>query len=214
MVKHVFSGPDGPNSLRKRVILMKTTRLIVLLLIVLLVIAMAASTQAAKAGGRKAQGMAAGDQQAAGMTPDQRRAHMAAMAPLQRILMPPPPQDFLKFGIALNLTDAQKEQVKALYHTFGDALKGIGPGRGEALKGVLTLLQQPTPNKGDLQAGAARVLDGDKAIIDAEFDFWIGLKGILNAQQNTALGSYMQNKAMGEMAGGRHGGPGGPPPPQ
>ena len=190
--------------------------MIALLLVVLLVIAVAAyaqgPAQARKA--QKAQGMAAAGNQAQAMTPEQRRAHAAAMAPLQRILMPPNPREFLQFGIALNLTDQQKEQVRALYETFGNALKGIWPTRGEALKGVLEGLKQPSPNKGELQAGAARVLDADRAIIDAEFDFWIGLKGILNVQQQTAAQNYLQKRVIGELGGGRQGGPGGPPPQQ
>ena len=202
-----LGGRTPQNIPRKRVILMKTSKLIALLLVVLLVIAVVAYAQAPQRpkGQRAALGAA---NQADMMTPEQRRAHAAAMAPLQRILMPPNPKEFMRFGIALNLTEEQKAQVKALYQTFGNTLKTIGPPRGEALKGVLNGLQQPTPNKGDLQAGAAKVLDADKAIIDAEFDFWIGLKGILNAQQQTAAQTYLQNKAMGELGGGPRG-PGG-----
>ena len=209
----MFSGPYGPNSLRKRVISMKVTKVIALLLIVLLVVAVAACAQAPRQKGQKAQGMAAGDQQAAGMTPDQRRAHMAAMASLVRILFPPRPEQLARIGMGMTLTDDQKAQIKALYETFGAAVKAVAPTRGEALKGVVTLIQQPSPNKADLQAGAAKVLDGDKAILDAEFDFWIGLKGILGAQGSAAVSSFLQNKTMGEMSGGRGpGGPGGPPP--
>ena len=190
---------------------MKATKMIALLLTVLLVVAVAAYAQAPRQKGQKAQALAANGNQAQAMTPDQRRAHAAALASLTRILMPPGPKEFMRFATALNLTEEQKQQVKALYQTFGNALKAVGPGRGEALKGVLTLLQQPSPNKADLQAGAAKVLDGDKAILDAEFDFWIGLKGILGAQGSTAVDSFMKNRIMGEMEGGRRG-PGGPPP--
>ena len=187
---------------------MKATKMIALLLIVLLVVATAAYAQAPGQKGQKAQALAANGNQAQAATPDQRRAHAAALASLTRILFPPRPEQLAKVGIGLNLTDAQKAQIKALYETFGAAVKAVAPSRGEALKGVLTAIQQPTPNKADLQAGAAKVLDGDKAILDAEFDFWIGLKGILGAQGSSAVSSFLQNKAMGEMSGGR----GGPPP--
>jgi len=206
-------GRKGPNTPRKRVILMKATKVIALLLIVLLVVAVAASAQAPRQKGQHARAMAAADQGAAAATPDQRRAHAAAMASLVRILFPPRPEQLAKVGIGMSLTDDQKAQIKTLYETFGAAVKAVAPARGEALKGVLTGIQQPSPNKADLQAGAAKVLDGDKAILDAEFDFWIGLKGVLGAQGSSAVSSFLQNKAMGEMSGGR-GGPGGPPPQQ
>jgi Spy/CpxP family protein refolding chaperone len=216
MSRFEFRGPNGPNTPRKRVILMRTTRLIALLLVVLLVIAVAAYAQAPmKPKGQKALA-AAGDQTAAAMTPEQRKAHAAALASLTRVLMPPGPREFAQFATALNLTDEQKEAIKALYQTFGEAVKATAPGRAEALKGVVATLKQPSPNKSDLQAGAVKVFDADKIISDAEFDFWIGLKGILNAQQQNAAASFMQNRVMGELEGGRRGGPGGPggPPPQ
>ena len=172
---------------------MKATKLIVLMLAVLLVIAVAACA-ANRPAGQQGQGQ-----------------HPGAMASLVRILMPPRPEQLAKIGIGMNVTDQQKADIKNLYQTFNAAVKVVGPTRGEALKGVLTLIQQPTPNKADLQAGAGKVLDADKAILDAEFDFWIGLKGILGAQGSTAVDTFMKNRAMGEMAGGRHGGPGGPP---
>jgi len=198
---------------------MRTTRLIALLLIVLLVVAVAAYAQAPRQKGQHAKAMAAAGQgQAQGANQEQRRAHAAAMASLVRILFPPRPEQLAKVGIGLSLTDEQKAQIKALYETFGAAVKAVAPTRGEAVKGVLTAIQGTSPNKADLQAGAAKVLDGDKAILDAEFDFWIGLKGVLGAQGSSAVSSFLQNKAMGEMSGGRGpggpGGPGGPPPQQ
>jgi len=194
---------------------MKSTKMIALLLIVLLVVSAAGYAQeAAKAKGQKAQALAANGNQAQAMTPDQRRAHAAAMASLTRVLLPPGPKEFMRFATALNLTEEQKQQVKALYEAFGNALKASAPPRAEALKGVLDTLKQPSPNKSDLQAGAVKVFDADKIISDAEFDFWIGLKGILNAQQQNAAASFMQNRVMGELEGGRRGGPGGPPPQQ
>jgi len=195
---------------------MRTIKLIAVLLIVLLVVAAAAYAQGPGKKAQKAQGMAAGDPTAQMMTPEQRRAHAAAMVSLTRILMPPPPREFIRFSQALNLTEEQKQQVKALYETFHNALKASAPGRAQALRGVVDLLKQPAPVKSDLQAGAANVLDTDKVIADAEFDFWIGLKGILNAQQQTAAQSYLQQRVITELEGGPHGpgGPGGPAPPR
>ena len=193
---------------------MKATKLIALMLVVILVVALAVCAQAARPNKPNGQAMAATGNQAQAMSPEQRRAHAAAVASLTRILFPPRPEQLAKVGIGMNLTDQQKEQVKTLYQTFGAAVKASAPARAGNLKDVLTLIQQPTPNKADLQAGAAKVMDGDKAILDAEFDFWIGLKGILGAQGSTQVDTFMKNRAMGEMEGGRHGGPGGPPPQQ
>lgn len=148
------------------------------------------------------------------ISPEQRRQHMLMFASLQRLLLPPGPGQLHKFAIALGLTEEQKQQIKALYEQFQNTLKSVGPDRGAAVKGVLTVLQGPSPSKGQLQSAANKVEQADGAILDAEFDFWLALKGILNPQQQAQLNTYMQQQAQRGFGGPRPGGPQLPPPPQ
>lgn len=142
-----------------------------------------------------------------------KKEYYLRMASLQRILMPPGLGELQKLGIALSLTDAQKEQVKALFKQFRETVKPVCQERGTAVQGVLTALSQPSPSKGDLQSAANPVFQADKTIVDAEFDFWIAFKGILNTpQQQQATSQFLQQRALGEMGGGQMGqqaGPGG-----
>jgi len=131
------------------------------------------------------------------------------LASLQRILLPPMPRELERMSLVLNLTEEQKQQVKTLYQQFFNTVKPIGQTRGTAVKNVLDTLQGASPTKGALQSAANQVFQADNAIVDAEFDFWLGLKTILNSQQQQSLGQYIQQKALMEIGGPRLG-PGGP----
>ncbi len=148
------------------------------------------------------------------LSPEQRRQHMLMFVSLQRLLLPLGPRELQRIAIALGLTEEQKQQIKALYEQFRNTLKSVGPERGAAVKGVLTVLQEPSPSKGQLQSAANKVAQADAAILDAEFDFWLALKGILNPQQQAQLNTYIQQQAQRGLGGPRPGGPQLPPPPQ
>ena len=145
-----------------------------------------------------------------GQNQGNKQQHFLRMASLQRILMPPGLGELQKLGIALSLTDAQKEQVKALYKQFRETIKPVCQERGTAVQEVLTALSQPSPSKGDLQSAANPVFQADKTIVDAEFDFWIAFKGILNTpQQQQATSQFLQQRALGEGRIGPKNKPGG-----
>ena len=145
-----------------------------------------------------------------GQNQGNKQQHFLRMASLQRILMPPGLGELQKLGIALSLTDAQKEQVKALYKQFRETIKPTCQERGPAVQAVLTALSQPSPSKGDLQSAANPVFQADKTIVDAEFDFWIAFKGILNTpQQQQATSQFLQQRALGEGRIGPKNKPGG-----
>lgn len=182
----------------------RSTAVVIMAIVLILVVALAAFAQAPQTqqNGRKGGhgGQGGGMQGAPG-----------AFANLQRILMPPGLRDFEKMGTAMGLTDDQKAKIKDLYKTFMTALKQVGPDRGANVKAVLQGVQA-NASKGDLQAMATKVGQADQAILSAEFDFWAGLKGILNTQQQAQAQSFVTQRAEREMAGGRPGGPTAPKP--
>lgn len=139
------------------------------------------------------------------------REHIGAFASLERILLPPNRREMQMMGMILNPSEEQKAQIKALYKAFFEAVKAVAPLKQEGIKAVLAGLAQPNPNKSDLEACAARVAQADQAIVSAELDFWIGLKGILGPQQQAQVQMMFQERMQREM-NPRQGGPGGPPP--
>ena len=143
-----------------------------------------------------------------GLNPGDRGKAIGGFANLTRILLPLSPRELQKIGLVLNLTDEQKGQIKTLYKQFQDKTKPLLEGRGAEVKGVIDALQQPSPSKGQLQSAANQVFQTDNSIVDAEFDFWIGLEGILNADQQQAMGQMIQQRLMNEMGGGRQMQPG------
>ncbi len=130
-----------------------------------------------------------------------------AFASLTRLLMPPGFRDLEKLGLALSLTDQQRAAIKDLYKTFGTTMKQIAPTRAADLKAALGVMQSPSPSKDALLAANAKVQQDDNAILSAEFDFWVGLRGILNQQQQAAVQSFMLQRFQREVDGGPRQGP-------
>ena len=64
-----------------------------------------------------------------------------------------------------------------------------------ALKAFMTAFKDPNVTKSDLERLSEPVLQAEKSILDAEFDFWLALRGILNPQQQAQLQSYMMDMA-------------------
>ena len=156
----------------------------------------------------------AGQQQRPNITPEQKRELALRFVSLQRLLRPPTPQEMQRMAMMLSLTEEQKQSIKALYEQFVAKTKPAGEARGAAVKEVLNALQSPVPSKGDLQSSANKVEQADRTVLDAEFDFWIGFKGIMSSQQQqTQINTYMQQRAAQEFGGPRAGGPGAPPAP-
>lgn len=176
----------------------KNTITIIAALVLMLVIALAACAET-KPGPIQPQGW-----NPAAMQGD---VHPGALASLTRILMPPRPRELQNLGMAMNLTDAQKASIRELYKTFAETMKQIAPTRGADLKAAVNVMQSPTPSKDALLAAAAKVQQDDNAITSAEFDFWTGLRGILNPQQQAAVQNFVQQRALTEINGGPKQGP-------
>jgi Spy/CpxP family protein refolding chaperone len=139
------------------------------------------------------------------------RDHPGAFASLERILLPPSRRELQQMAMVLNPTDEQKAQIRALYKALVDVVKANAPQKQESIKAIVAGLSQASPGKSDLEASAAKVAQSDQAIINAELDFWIGLKGILNPQQQSQVQTMFQQRVLHEM-NPRQGGPGTPPP--
>ena len=142
------------------------------------------------------------------------REHLGAFASLERILMPPNRRELQQMAMVLNPTDEQKAQIKALYKALIDVVKANAPQKQESIKAIVAGLSQASPVKSDLEASAAKVAQSDQAIVSAELDFWIGLKCVLNPQQQAQVQTMFQERVLHEMnpRQGGPGGPGGPPP--
>lgn len=119
----------------------------------------------------------------------------ARFGSLQALLSPPPPQVLQRLADRLGLSEEQKAQIKQLYVQFHETTKPIREQRMAALKAFMTAFRDPNVTKGDLESLSEPVLQAEKAILDAEFDFWLALRGTLNPQQQAQLESYMMNMA-------------------
>ena len=192
---------------------MKAKRILVVAIVLILVVSLAAYAQAPQKPNHTGRQAGMAGQQRPNITPEQKREMALRFVSLQRLLRPPTPQEMKKMVMMLSLTEEQKQSIKTLYEQFVAKTKPAGEARGAAVKEVLNALQSPVPSKGDLQSSAAKVEQADRAVLDAEFDFWIGFKGIMNTQQQTQLNTYMQQRAAQEFGGPRAGGPGAPPAP-
>lgn len=122
------------------------------------------------------------------------------MGNLQGMLLPPSPQVIEKLAVRLGLSDAQKQQIKQLYAGYADTTKTIREKRMANLKAFMTAFKDPKVSKADLERLSEPILQADKAILDAEFDFWLGLRGTLNVQQQSQLQSFMlERQGMGQQ---------------
>lgn len=154
-------------------------------------------------------------QQAPQIDPALRQQFVGGIISLQRLFMPPNPREMQRLSQMLGLTEAQNQAIRALYQQFANTTRPIREQRAQTVKEMLALMQQASPDKAAMMAVATRAEDADRAILSAELDFWIALKAILNAQQQTQLGTFMQQRVQSETGErtGPPGGPGGPPPP-
>lgn len=200
--------------------LKKSTLTIVVAVALVLVLGIAACAQLHPTGPRVHRNKAVGpnaQQQAQGGTADLAAAwagardHVGAFASLERILVPPSRRELQQMAMVLNPTDEQKAQIKALYKALIDVVKANAPQKQESIKAIVAGLSQASPVKSDLETSAAKVAQSDQAIVNAELDFWIGLKGILNPQQQAQVQTMFQQRVLHEM-NPRQGGPGTPPP--
>jgi len=134
-------------------------------------------------------------------TAQRRPRYGLAFLNLQRFLRPPSPMQMRRLAAAVGLTEEQKEQIKQLYRQFLEASRPIMEQRGAAVREFLAAWQSPSVSKGQLQSLSQPILQADRDILDAEFDFWLGLREILNAEQQTKFGQYMEMRALQSMKG-------------
>lgn len=114
---------------------------------------------------------------------------------LNSMLMPPSPEWVQKLAVRLGLTDQQKQQIRQLYVSFQSAVKPIRQQKIEATRAFMTAFRNPNVSKAELERLSEPILRADRAILDAEFDFWLGFRAVLNAQQQAQLHSFMMEKA-------------------
>jgi hypothetical protein len=131
----------------------------------------------------------------------------ARMGSLQALLAPPDPALVQRLAERLGLSDQQKEQIKQLYVQFISTVRPIREQRRAALKEFMTAFKNPSVTKTELQSLSEPILEADKAILDAEFDFWLAFRPILNVQQQAQMQQFMLQKAdqeFGDVRGGGH----------
>lgn len=133
--------------------------------------------------------------------PANRQEWFYKMVDLKRHLMPPGPKEMLRLANLLGLTEEQKQSIKPLYAQFRNAVKPILDQRALATKEFYGILQGTSPSKDALLAAAAKVQQYDQQIISAELDFWLGLRQILNPQQQQSLAQFLQQRQQMEMPG-------------
>lgn len=113
---------------------------------------------------------------------------------VRRFLMPPARGEVAQMVTLLGLTDPQKQQIRELYASFVATVRPILEQRAAATKELFAVLQSQTPSKDALNAAYDKIEQADKAIVNAEFDFWIALRQILNPQQQQQMMQFMQRK--------------------
>ena len=123
-----------------------------------------------------------------------RREHFYRFVHLQRFLLPPNRREMARLAVLLGLTEEQKQRIRELYQQFRDTVKPILEQRGAATKELFGVLQGPSPNKVALESAANKVEQADRAILSAEFDFWLAFREALNAQQQQAFTQFMMQK--------------------
>ena len=123
-----------------------------------------------------------------------RREHFYRFVHLQRFLLPPNKREMERLAVLLGLTEEQKQGIRELYVQFRDTVKPILEQRGAATKELFGVLQGPSPNKVALESAANKVEQADRAILSAEFDFWLAFREALNAQQQQAFTQFMMQK--------------------
>jgi len=133
--------------------------------------------------------------------PANRQEWFYKMVDLKRHLMPPGPKEMLRLANLLGLTEEQKQSIKPLYAQFRNTVKPILDQRALAAKEFYAILQGPSPSKDALLAAVAKVQQFDQQIINAELDFWLGLRQILNTQQQQSLTQFLQQRLQMEMPG-------------
>jgi len=143
------------------------------------------------------------------LEPGDRQERFYRFVNLQRFLLPPSGRELQRLAVMLGLTEDQKARIKELFQQFIGVVKPPLDQRGAAVKEVLQGIQSPTPDKNALKSAASRVMASDEAILDAEFDFWIGFRSVLNTQQQGQVSQFLQQRTMKELSAGPK--PGGTP---
>ena len=128
-----------------------------------------------------------------------RREHFYRFVHLQRFLLPPNKREMERLAVLLGLTEEQKQGIRELYVQFRDTVKPILEQRGAATRELFGVLQGPSPSKGALESAANKVEQADRAILSAEFDFWLAFREVLNTQQQQALGQFIKQKSEREF---------------
>lgn len=111
----------------------------------------------------------------------------AVQGNLRGLIALPNPRVMQRAATALALTDEQKEQIKQLYKQFAETTKPVRKQRIEALKAFATAFRDPKVGRAELDALAEPVLQAERAIIGAQLDFWISLRGVLTPDQQAKL---------------------------
>lgn len=185
-------------------------------LVLVLLIALAAyaqNQQPAKPSRQKlVVGGAAGPQGLAARMPMDKTFALYRNVYLVRYLLPPGRAELERLAVVIGLTEEQKQKILDLCRQFYSKAKPLFEQKAAGTKEVLDLLQSPSPNKGALNAAANKVSQAENAILDAEFDFWLAFRSILNAQQQQGFAQFMQQKAQREIGGPRPPAPGVPKP--
>lgn len=120
------------------------------------------------------------------------RQHPGLQVSLRGVIALPNPRVLQRVATALGLTEEQKEQIKQLYKQFAETTKPYREQRIEAAKAFVTAFRDPNVGKAELEALVEPVLQAERAIISAQLDFWVSLRGVLTPEQQTNLPAMIQ----------------------
>jgi Spy/CpxP family protein refolding chaperone len=154
------------------------------------------------------------------LTPDQQKAQIrdiftAAKEQVKQILTPEQQQKLAQErkemrgrGIrrvlaALNLTDAQKTQVKALAEAQREEMQGLKEQARKADEALRQLVFADAPDQGAIASAKAEVSTAQQALLDARTANELKISQVLTPAQRAEL-----RKMQGRMGGGRGRGPG------
>ncbi len=136
----------------------------------------------------------------------------ARMGSLTAMFMPISPEVAARLAVRHGLSDQQKQTVKQLYQQFGAKVKPIRERRQSDLKALMVAFRNPNATKEELQRLSEPVLQADRAILDAEFDFWVAFRDVLTPEQQARISSLMAKRAErfpapGKQQGAKDGNP-------
>jgi Spy/CpxP family protein refolding chaperone len=115
---------------------------------------------------------------------------------IMHILAPPTEEENRVLAEKLEMTPEQKKKMNDLYENYRQNTRSFRNQYEVKFNQLLKLMEDPAPKPKQVQKECREFLDLEQKVLNAELNYWMGLKKVLTKRQNNQLWNFVKDRRL------------------